>query len=156
VVRLEDKLETRNREIRELTRQLAELRTNNENLRERAGQSREELLTEKIRLKYSKLEIFANQIGINLQQVSDLCRYCERLVHARKNCNQANIETHEDNITRVREELRQRGFQIEDIQKFCDKCEKIAKMRVELNEIRQQQYEARQELPPINNNRISN
>ena len=156
-VKLEDKLEERNREIRELNRQLGELRTNNENLRERAGQSREELLTGKIRLKRNKLEIFAIQIGINLQQVDILCRYCERLVHAQKNCNQANIETHESNIAGIKEELRQRGLQVENIQKFCDKCEKIAKMRVELNEIRQQQYEARQELPPLNNNnRIGN
>jgi hypothetical protein len=118
--------------------------------------SREELLSERINLKYGKLEIFANQIGINLQQVSDLCRYCERLVHAQKNFNQANVETHEDNITRVREGLRQGGVGIENIQKFCHKCEKIAKMRAELNEIRQQQpqQEARQELPLPYNNRI--
>ncbi|KLL03120.1 MAG: hypothetical protein MRERV_52c015 [Mycoplasmataceae bacterium RV_VA103A] len=143
----------------------SELRTKEEELKRKgeevkraqrkANQSQEELLTEKIRIKYEKLEIFANRIEINLQQVNDLCRYCERLIRARKSGNQVNIETHEDNIARVREGLRQRGLQIENIQKFCNKCEKIAKLRVELSEIRQQQgqqYEARQETPPLNNN----
>ncbi|CAG8705279.1 13555_t:CDS:2, partial [Cetraspora pellucida] len=135
----------------------SELRTKEEELKRKgeevkraqrkADQSQEELLTEKIRIKYEKLEIFANRIEINLQQVNDLCRYCERLIRTRKSGNQVNIETHEDNIARVREGLRQRGLQIENIQKFCNKCEKIAKLRVELSEIRQQQqqYEARQE-----------
>jgi len=106
-------------------------------------------------LRYGKLEIFANQIGINLQQVDSLCRYFERLVHAQKNYNQSNVETHESNIARVREGLRQIGLQIENIQKFCNKCEKVAKMRFELNEIRRQQnqYEAQQEHPPLYNNR---
>jgi hypothetical protein len=169
VGRLEIKVDEKTLKIQNLTDQLTKLqitggKKDNEIhqkdeeirlLKRWARLSREELLDEKQHLKYGKLEVFANQIGINLQQVSDLCRYYERLVHARKNYNQANIETHEDNITRVREGLRQNGIQIENIQKFCNKCEKIAKMRVEINEIRQQQnYEARQEVPPLNNNRI--
>ncbi|CAG8689994.1 10007_t:CDS:10, partial [Gigaspora margarita] len=111
----------------EKTNQLITLRL--ESGEKDAGLSREELLTEKIRFKYEKLEVFANRIGINLQQVNDLCRYYERLIRARKSGNQVNIETHEDNIARVREGLRQHGLQIEDIQEFCNKCEEIAKLR---------------------------
>ena len=142
-------------ELKEKEKELKRKEEEVKNSQKQAKQSQEELLSERLRLKYGKLEIFANQIGINLQQVSDLCRYCERLVHARKSCNKTNIETHEDNITKIREGLRQRGFQIKDVQKFCDRCEKIAKMRVELSEVRQQQqqYQVQQEVPY--NNRIN-
>jgi chromosome segregation ATPase len=149
VGRLEERLETRNREIRELTQQLDNLRFDNIRL----DQSREELLNEKVNLKEEKLEVFANRLGINQEQIDNLRRYYERLIHARKNYNQVNITTHEANINRVRGVIRQGGVSVENSQKCCRKCEKIAKIKFELNEIRQQQYEARQEVPPHNNNR---
>lgn len=133
----------------------AELKRKEEEIKHsknREGQSREELLNEKSRTKEEKLKAFAAPLGVNLQQINSLRRYYERLVEARKNYNQANIETHEDNIARIEEELSQDEVEIENIQKICRQCEKLAKMRVELNEIRQQQYEARQEVPPHNNN----
>ena len=110
--------------------------------------SREELLNEKVNLKNDKLETFANNSGIGLNEVNNLLRYYERLIHARKNYNPTNIETHEGNINRVKEGLRQNGVNAGDTQKCCRKCEKVAKLRIELSEIRQQQFEARQEVPP--------
>jgi len=113
----------------------------------KAGQSREELLSERSSLKEEKLKAFASPLGISLQQINNLRRYYERLTEARKNYNQANIETHEDNVARVEEELSRNGVSVDNIQKVCRKCEKLAKIRVELSEIRQQQFEARQEVP---------
>jgi len=144
VVRIEDRLEARNREVLELKGKLERLNINVENLEK----SREELLNEKVNLKNDKLETFANNLGINLNEVDNLLRYYERLINARKNYNQINIGTHEGNINRVKGTLRQNGVSVGNTNKCCRKCEKVAKLRIELNEIRQQQYEARQEVPP--------
>jgi len=114
------------------------------------GQTREELLSERSRLKEEKLKAFATPLGVSLSQINNLRRYYERLTEARKNYNQANIETHEDNIARIEEELSQNKVNIDNIQKVCRQCEKLAKMRVELNEIRQQQFQAQQEVPTNN------
>ena len=81
-----------------------------------------------------------------MDEVNNLLRYYERLLHARKNYNQTNIETHEGNINRIKGIFRQNGVSVGDTQKCCRKCEKVAKLRMELNEIRQQQFEARQEV----------
>jgi hypothetical protein len=138
----------------------SELRTKEEELRRKeeeikktqrkAGQSREELLSERSSSKEAKLKAFATPLGVSLTQINNLRRYYERLTDARKNYNQANIETHEDNIARMEEELSQNNVSVENIQKIGRKCEKLAKIRVELNEIRQQQYQAQQEVPPHN------
>jgi len=104
-------------------------------------------LREKIHLKEGKIGNVANQLGINLNQVGNLCRYYERLTDARKNYNQANIETHEDNITQIKETFRQGGVSIDDIQRLGRKCEKLAELRFELNQIQQEQYQAQQEAP---------
>jgi len=93
------------------------------------------------------LEELAIQLGINLQQIDSLRRYYERLVNARKNYNQANIATHESNVTRIKQELINEGVSVANTQKICRKCEKLAELRLELEEVRQQQFEARQEQP---------
>lgn len=144
LARIEDRFEAKGREVLELKSKLERLSINVDNLEK----SREELLNEKVNLKNEKLEVFANNLGINLDEVDNLLRYYERLIHARKNYNQTNIATHEGNINRVKGMLRQNGVSVENTNKCCRKCEKVAKLRIELNEIRQQQYEARQEVPP--------
>jgi len=87
----------------------------------------------------------AVQLGINLQQIDNLRRYYERLVDARKNYNQVNITTHESNITRIKQELINGGVSVANTQKIGRKCEKLAELRIELEEVRQEQYQARQE-----------
>jgi len=144
VLRIEDRLEAKGREVLELRGKLERLNINVNNLEK----SREELLNEKVSLKNEKLEVFANNLGINLDEVDNLLRYYGRLIHARKNYNQANIETHEGNVSQVKGTLRQNGVSVENTNKCCRKCEKVAKLRMELNEIRQQQFEARQEVLP--------
>ncbi|CAG8662639.1 3004_t:CDS:1, partial [Paraglomus occultum] len=57
----------------------------------------------------------------------------------------ANIETHEDNITRIKRELRQGRIIVENVEKISRQCEKIATFRFELDEVNKQQYQARQE-----------
>ncbi|CAG8788377.1 19179_t:CDS:2, partial [Racocetra persica] len=96
----------------------------------RAEKTQEELLTEKIRSKKRNLELFATELRVGLEQINGLTRYHERLFRARKNYNQANIETHENNIMRIKEELQNADISIVNIQELCEKCERIAELRV--------------------------
>lgn len=114
-------------------------------LKGQAGQSKERLSNEREHSKEGSLEELAIQLEINLEQVNNLRRYYERLVNARKNYNQANITTHEGNIARIKQELLRREISVANVQKICRKCEKLAELRIELEEIRQQQYQAQQE-----------
>lgn len=66
---------------------------------------------------------------------------------AQKNHNQANIDIHEENISKVKQELADQKISVVHIQEICRKCEVIAKLRWELEQS-QQQFEARQEVPP--------
>jgi len=148
--------------IDELTRQLATLQiTNNnisreiaekkneiKNLKGELGQSREEFLGQKVELKDEKLSNFIQQIGANRQVVYNLRGYYEALSNARKNYNQTNIRTAENNIENVKQQFLNGGINVANTQKLCRKCEKITKLKLELEQILQQQYEARQEVPP--------
>lgn len=115
----------------------------------RAEKSQEELLNEKIRSEKGSLELFANELRVGLEQTNNLTRYHERLFKARKSHNQANIETHENNITGIKEELQNAGISIVNIQEICRKCERIAEFRWELEQS-QNQYEAHQEVSTNN------
>jgi hypothetical protein len=116
-------------------------------LKEKAGQAQEKFSNEREHSKEGKLEEFATQFGISLQQLDSLRKYYERLVVARKNYNQANVTVHEDNISQVKQKLLNSGISIANIQKICRKCEKLAEVRFELEGIRQEQYQAQQEQP---------
>lgn len=134
VARIENELRTKDNEIIELKHKMDNL-----------SLSEEELLNEKVRLKKEKLEVFANSSGINWNEVNNLLRYYKDLISARKNYDQTNIETQEGNINRVKGVLRQNEINLEDIQKCCRKCEKIAKLSLKLSEAQRQQFEARQQ-----------
>ena len=122
-------------------------------LKNRVGSSQEELLSERLHLKEKKLRIFLGKLEISAdleEKIDNLSKYYKRLKSARKNYNQANIETHEDNIMRIKRELRQGRIVVENVEKICHQCEKIANFRFELDEVNKQQYQARQEVPTNN------
>jgi len=119
-------------------------------LKNLVGSSQEELLSERLRLKEEKLRIFLGKLEISAdleEKIDNLSKYYKRLKNARKNYNQVNIETHEDNIARIKRELRQGRIIVENVEKICHQCEKIANFRFELDEVNKQQYQARQEVP---------
>jgi hypothetical protein len=115
-------LERKSEEIRNLKNQA-------KSSDKRAEKTQEELLTEKIRSEKSNLELFATELRVGLEQTNGLIRYHERLFRARKDYNQVNVETHENNITRIKEELQNAEISIVNIQEICRKCEKIAELR---------------------------
>ena len=97
-------------------------------LKNQARLSQEELLTEKLRFEKGNLDLFASRAGIDLEQVHSLSKYYERLFIARKTLNQVNIDLHEANIARVKQEFSQRGIDIIDIREICQKCDRIAEL----------------------------
>jgi len=83
-------------------------------------------LTEKLRSEKGNLDLFVSQLGINLEQIHSLSKYHEKLFIARKNQNRANIDAHEENIARTKQEFSDQGINIINIREICQKCERIA------------------------------
>jgi len=69
-------------------------------------------------------------------------------MRSRQNYNRDNITVAENDIERIKEEIITAGAGLENIQEICDKCEGIARLRLEL----EQQLEARVEVPVNNRN----
>jgi len=139
----------KNSQLREKDTELHRKEEQIKKLRSQKGLSHEELLNEKLTSKKRNLELFATELRIDLEQIHSLSKYHERLFLARKNHNQSNIDVHEANITRVKQEFQNTGISIVNIQEICEKCERIAKLLWELEQA-QQQFQAQQEVP-VNN-----
>ncbi|CAG8558350.1 10055_t:CDS:2 [Diversispora eburnea] len=122
-------------ELKEKEKELKQKEEEVKKSQRKAGQSREELLSEKSRLKEEKLKAFTTPLGVSLQQFNNLRRYYERLTDARKNFNQANIETHEDNVAVIEEEFRQANISVENIQKILVSSEEKEEANKKIQEI---------------------
>ncbi|CAI2195463.1 17427_t:CDS:2, partial [Funneliformis geosporum] len=143
--------------IDELTRQLTTLQITNNNINREISEkkneiknlkgdlnlSREEFLNQKIGLKEEKLETLVQQLGVNQGQIINLRNAYKQLIEARRNFNQVNINAANGNVNNIRVAL---VVNPADRQKICRKCEKLVKLEMELNQIYQQQFEARQEM----------
>ncbi|CAI2167661.1 18434_t:CDS:10 [Funneliformis geosporum] len=78
------------------------------------------------------MEDFADELKVDLEQINKLREYCESLITARKNHNQVGISTNERNITKIKQEILNKGIGIKKVQKLYKKCEKVAEIRIEL------------------------
>lgn len=116
-------------------------------LKELLGKSQEEILNRKIDTKEERLEKFVQQFKINLEQIKKLCNVYEDLIIARKNFNRDNIRNADNNIDEIKQEILSEITVVEDRRKICRKCEKLANLKLELEQLYQQQYQARQEVP---------
>ena len=117
------------------------------------GQSQEDFLKQRISSKEEKLETFIQQLGVDRGKVMNLINAYKQLLRARNDFNQNNIDGAENSINDIKQQhlangIIYRGISVNDTQKMCSKCEKVAKLKLELNQVYQQQYEARQEVPP--------
>jgi hypothetical protein len=136
-----------------------EIRKQKDKIKELKGEldiSREEFLNQKIGLKEEKLETFIQQLGANRGKVMSLLNIYKQLLRERSNFNQTNIDLAENGINDIKQELLAngiiyRGISVANTQKICSKCEKLAKLKLELNQIYQeQQYQAHQGQPTNN------
>jgi len=155
------KIESNNKD-----REIENKEKNIKNLEVKLVGSQEEVSNYKIKEQERKLDDFIQQLGIGRENPRELRKAYQRLIKARENYNQDNIDRAEDEIEKIKDELLssgwfRRGMSLENVQKLCSKCEKLASLKIEQGKIQeqkwqqqqeQQQYEAQQEVPPHNNN----
>ena len=118
----------KNSQLREKEAELKQKEKEVKKLRSQKGLSQEELLNEKLSSEKSNLELLANELKINLEQIHSLTKYHERLLVAQKKHNQANIDIHEGNISRVKQALTDQKVSVVHIQEICRKCKRIAEL----------------------------
>jgi len=108
--------------------------------------TQEELLTEKLRFEKGNLDLFSSQLRVNPEQINSLSKYHEKLFIARKTRDQVNIDLHDASIALTKREFTEQGISMINIQEILRKCEKIAELSWELDQL-QQQFQAQQEIP---------
>jgi chromosome segregation ATPase len=144
ITELFNNLQTANKEKdQEILKQAKKIKE----LKESLGKSQEEILSRKIDYKEEKLEIFLQQFRISLEQIRSLLSVYEDLINARQNFNHTNIRTAENNIDKIKREVLNGEISIENKRKICRKCEKLINLKLELEKVYQQQFEAKQEIP---------
>jgi hypothetical protein len=119
-------------------------------LKELLNKSREEFVNYKIGVKKGRLEVFIEKLGVGRVQARELQDAYQRLIKVCESGNQGSINDDEE-IETIKDILLEKGIGIEDTQKICRKCEKIARLLVKRDRFYQEQFEARQEVPPHNN-----
>jgi chromosome segregation ATPase len=124
---------------------------------EKIGKENSELKEENIRIKLQakegKLENFIKELGIRRAQARDLRNACQQLALAcDNNYNPSTIRIADNKIEEVKDELLDGGVSVENMQNLHRRCEKIAKLKVELEKMYQERFEARQEVPHNNGN----
>jgi len=107
-------------------------------------------LNQKIGLKDEKLETFIQTLGISRGEITSLRSAYEQLIISRRDYVQANIVEVKNNINIIKDRILGGGVNVANTQKVCRKCEKLVKLELELSQVYQQQYEARQEVPTNN------
>jgi chromosome segregation ATPase len=160
---LENKLDRKQLKIDSLIKRLADLKIDNsekvgkirekeienETLNENLGETKKDLLSERLEYKKEKLETFATQLGIELQRIQKLRKRYRGLLMAQENNNSNDANIARENITATKEGLVESGISVNSIQKLCKKCEKVSKLELQLEKTHEQ-YRAQQEVP-INN-----
>lgn len=104
-------------------------------LKNQAGLSQEKLSKLKISFEERKLEQFATELKINLEQLNSLSEFHEKLFSAQKEHNQDNVINQKANIAQIKQKLLDKEISIVNIQEICDKCEKISELTWKLNQL---------------------
>jgi chromosome segregation ATPase len=130
-------LEIKSKDIKDLKLELSE--------------SQEKIFDYELREQEKELDELIQHLGVGRQRPRELRRAYQQLFRARENYNRDNIEQAENKIEDIKDELIEGGIDIDDFQKLCRKCEKFVKLKIERSRVQEQQYEARQEVPPRNN-----
>ena len=136
-------------EIEDREREIASLRERADNLREDLSHSQETGITEKLRNKEQRLESFAQRCQLDWQIVRDLWGIYQQLIQARKNYNRNDIIEAQNSIEILKESIKT-VIVLEDVHRIFNECEEIAELRVEQENLYQQQFEAHIQTPPHN------
>lgn len=115
-------------------------------LKELLGKSKEEIIDYKIKAKESKLETLIQKLEVDRAQVRELQKVYQQLVRVRMDDSQDEIDIADDKIENIKDDLVDRGIDIVDVQKLCQKCESIAKLKAEQDKLYKERFEAKQEI----------
>ena len=115
------------------------------------SETQEKIFDYELREQEKELDELIQHLGVGRQKPRELRRAYQQLFKARENYNRDNIEQAENKIEDIKDDLIEGGIEIDDFQKLCRKCEKFVKLKIERSKVQEQQYEARQEVPPRNN-----
>jgi hypothetical protein len=145
VVRIESKLDEKQQKVDNLLNRMAELKLEGSGkaselkrkddeikaLKKNLGESQKDFLSEKLKSKQEKLEVFfATEIGIELQKTQNLRKRYRGLISAQEESGGNDIVITKENIEATREGLLERGISNSKVRKFCRKCKKTAQLEV--------------------------
>ena len=106
-----------------------------------------DLLNRRLSLEKGDLEVFASNLGIDLEEIYNLTENYEKLFFARKEHNRSVVKDSEGKIAKTKQSLLNSEINIDNIQKISRECERLAELSWSLEQV-PQQYEAKQEIPP--------
>jgi chromosome segregation ATPase len=115
-------------------------------LKELLGKTKEEILDYKIKTKEGRLETLIQKLEIDRGKVRELRGIYQKLVRVGANNSRDEVDDLEDKIEVIRDDLIDKGISMVDAKKICQKCEKIAKLKLEQDKLYQERFEARQEV----------
>jgi chromosome segregation ATPase len=150
----QNQLTRRNTEYDDLNRRFNTLQIENNNKDNEINSLREELESSQnidLRYKERKLDELIRNLGLNRARVINLRDAYKRLIRAREDYSRDNIANANNEIETIKAEFFQTNVNINDLHKIYKICEKIAELRAKQERLHEQQYEARQEVPPRNN-----
>jgi Fe2+ transport system protein B len=118
-------------------------------LRKMLDRSKEETINYKIQSKEGKLENFIREIGVDRMQIRKLRNAYQNLIKSSE-VNRNNIFNDEE-IEVIKDDLlEEKKISLENVQKLCSKCKKLAELRIEREKLHQRNFEAVQETSVTN------
>ncbi|CAG8581022.1 58_t:CDS:10, partial [Ambispora leptoticha] len=102
-------------------------------LKEERENSKEKTLDHEIKKKDTKLEERIKKLGVDRKKIRELGRLYRQLVRIREdNYNQDKIDEINDKIIEIKDEILDEGkISTDDVQKLFEKCEELAKLKIE-------------------------
>jgi hypothetical protein len=119
-----------------------------EGLEKELGEEKDENFGLKVKEQKKKLDEFVQQLGIDREKPRKLIRAYQRLIRAssREDYNRNDKMDAEDDIEAIKDELLssgwfKRGVSLENVQKLCKKCERIAELNVGQGKVQEEMYQ---------------
>jgi chromosome segregation ATPase len=124
-----------------------------EELKRMLGKSQLQINEYQLEAKDVKLTEFVQNLNIDRIRVRNLKEAYQKLIRAQENYNQDVIDEADRDIEEIKDEFLDAEVSVANVRKLCSKCKKIAELKVEQVNLRQQpEFQAQQEVPPHNNN----
>jgi len=120
-------------------------------LKVKLGEAEEDILCRELVSKEKKLDELTRNLTIEPpQRVKELREAYERLIRAREDYSRDGVAAAQRDIDARKQELLQTDIDVDNLYKVYRNCEKVAELRIKLEKIHEQRFEARQEVPTNN------